>query len=182
MNHLSIRLAGIGVLILAGSACYGSDPLSRPFPDRQEARKAFEPAQWKTVSDERLGGQRGGFDVGAGLSLSFGIIRSVSINGIVVAATSFILPDVTKITNEQAKLASAAIAQVTVVQNGAGNFVDSSVTAKLPSGTIIQNSLDNQTIQNLTVINASVNSMGLFKTANTQAALKDALFGSVGVR
>ena len=70
MIHLSIKLAGIGVLILAGSACYGSDPLSRPFPDRQEARKAFEPAQWKTVSDERLGGQRGGFDVGAGLSLS----------------------------------------------------------------------------------------------------------------
>jgi len=114
--------------------------------------------------------------------VSFGIVRTVSINGDLVNKTSFTLPDMSKITSEQAKIASAAIAEAGIVQNGPGNFVDTNVKSQLSSGTIIQNTLNAQKIQTLTVINTGVNSLGLFKAINTQSVLKDALLGSIGVR
>lgn len=185
MSQVTIKRVGVAILLCVAGAGYGNDSMQAQPGQVPGARKAFEPGAWKAVSNEKLDRQRGGFDVGAGLSLSFGIIRSISINGIVVAATSFTLPDVTKITPEQAQLASAAISQITVVQNGPGNVVGTGIKSPagpLATGTVIQNSLDNQTIQNLTVVNASVNSLGLFKTLNTQATMREALFGTTGVR
>ena len=46
---------------------------------------------------------------------------------------------------------------------------------------MIQNSLNNQNIQTLTVINTGVNSLSLLKTLNTQVVLKEALLGALGV-
>lgn len=99
-----------------------------------------------------------------------------------MAKTSFNLPDITKITAEQVRIASLAIAETSVVQNGFGNILSNGLQAELPTSTVIQNTLNNQTIETLTVINAGVNSLGLLKSINTQATLKDALLGSLKLR
>ena len=106
----------------------------------------------------------------------------MTINGNLVTQTSFNLPDITKINAEQAKIASLAIAETGVIQNGIGNILTNGVRSELPASTVIQNTLNDQTIQTLTVINAGVNSMGMLKSINTQTTLKDALLGSLKLR
>ncbi len=142
----------------------------------------FNPSEWKFASNEQLDTLRGGFESPTGMTVSFGLVRTVSINGDVVNRTSFNLPDVSKITAEQARAVSTAMAETRLVQNGGGNVVSDSVRSQLSGGTLIQNSLNDQTIQTLTVINAGVNSLGLFKSINLQGAFKDALFGAFGSR
>ena len=51
-----------------------------------------------------------------------------------------------------------------------------------PAGTLIQNSLNDQHIKTLTIINTGVNSLGLLKALNTQTVLNDALLGALGSR
>lgn len=142
----------------------------------------FHANEWTPVSDQALDNLRGGFEVGQELAVSFGIIRSVTINGDMVTQTSFNLPDITKINAEQARIASLAIAETGVVQNGVGNILTNGVRSELPTSTVIQNTLNDQTIETLTVINAGVNSLGLLKSINTQNTLKDALLDSLKLR
>ena len=175
MKKLPGKLVSMCILLAAGRTCFGGDQA----PDGEGV---FKPGEWAAVSDEQLGGMRGGFDAGAGLNVSFGIDRSVMINGDLVTKTSFHLPDVTKITAEQAQLASAAIGQISIVQNGSGNSVDLAANSQFRAGTVIQNSLNDQWIQTLTVINAGVNSLGLLNAINAQTVLKEALLGSIGIR
>lgn len=143
---------------------------------------AFHANEWTPVSDQALDDLRGGYDVGQALTVSFGIIRSVTINGDLVTQTSFNLPDITKINAEQARVASLAIAETGVIQNGVGNILTDGVRTALPTSTVIQNTLNDQTIETLTIINAGVNSLGLLKFINTQNTVKDALLDSLKLR
>lgn len=63
-----------------------------------------------------------------------------------------------------------------------GNAASIGITAQFPMNTVIQNSLNNQTIKSLTVINTGVTSLGLFKAINFQTTLKDGLLGAMGTR
>jgi hypothetical protein len=175
MKNLPGRLFRTCLLLTAVNASFGVGLAA-------EGRIAFRPNEWAAVSDEELGQARGGFDIGAGLNVSFGIVRTVTINGDLVNRTSFDLPDMSKITAEQAKIVSAAIAESGIVQNGSGNFVGAGARSQLAAGTVIQNSLNDQQIQTLTIINAGVNSLGILKAINTQTALRDALLGSMRIR
>jgi hypothetical protein len=74
------------------------------------------------------------------------------------------------------------MAEAGLVQVGDGNRVPVGTLAQVPAGTIIQNSLNNQNIQTLTVINTGVNSQALFKAINIQSVLSDALLGALAVR
>ncbi|MDO8448005.1 MAG: hypothetical protein Q7T10_04280 [Rhodoferax sp.] len=202
MNNLSGKLVSTCLLLTAGNACFGIGLA----PERQDA---LRPAEWLAASDERLDNMRGGFDAGSGLSVSFGIVKTVMINGNIVTKISFNLPDISKITAETARVVNDALAKAGIIQNGAGNIVDTGVRSEVAAGTtagapiqstpvapgvgsqvvagtalttLIQNTLNDQKIQTLTVINAGVNSLGLLRTMNTQTILKDALFGSIGIR
>ena len=175
MKNLPEKLISFCLMLPAGNACFGVGLES-------ESKKSFQPSVWVAVSDEHLDNMRGGFDVGAGLNVSFGIVRTISINGDIVNSTRFNLPDVSRITTEQAQIASAAMAEAGIVQNGANNFVAAGVASQLNAGTVIQNSLNDQKIQTLTVINASVNSLGILKAINTQNTLREAILGSMGIR
>jgi hypothetical protein len=174
MTHLPVRLFLCGLLLGTGAACLGDDRVN-------EAR-GFDADPWVAVSDDALGAQRGGFEVASGLTVSFGMMRMVTLNGDLVNSTSFSLPDVSRITPEQARSASAAMAEAGLVQVGDGNRVPVGTLAQVPAGTIIQNSLNNQNIQTLTVINTGVNSQALFKAINIQSVLSDALLGALAVR
>lgn len=142
-------------------------------------RIPFAPAQWLPASNEQLDKARGGFSLDSGLNVSFGIIRTVTINGDMVSRTSFDLPDITSISPDQARLVNTALGHTGVIQSGSGNFIDPATVMDLNGGTLIQNSLNDQQIQTLTVINTGVNSLALLKSINTQDVLTDALVRAV---
>lgn len=176
MNPQPFKLIGVSLLLVAYHACRAEGMWSASDPSPWSHH-------WTAVSDEELDRLRGGFDTGQGLTVSFGIIRSVTINGDLINQTSFNLPDVTQITPDQARLANAAISESGIIQNGMNNTLDPSIKSQLPTGSlVVQNTLSDQNIQTLTVINASVNSLGLLKSINSQATLKDALLAPLGVR
>jgi hypothetical protein len=172
------RLICLCLLLAAGVPVRGGEP------GAAGGKKAFVAEAWAAVSDDNLEALRGGFEINTGLSVSFGFVRSVSINGDLVSQTRFTLPDLSHITEDQAKAVSAALAGANIVQNGTGNSVGTNNTTpiNLPPITVVQNSLDNQSIQTMTVVNAGVNSLGILKSINTQSVLRDALLSAVGTR
>ncbi|WP_176053807.1 hypothetical protein [Paraburkholderia caribensis] len=150
-----------------------------------KARADTEDPNWSSkttvaISEEKLDSMRGGFDVANGLKVSFGVSRIAVVNGNLVTQTSFNIPDLSNMTTQQAQaLASANIGSL--LQNGGGNIAQQGAVQGL-SGAVIQNTLSNQNIQTLTTINASVNSLGLFKSMNLGATLNNALMNSVRPR
>lgn len=67
---------------------------------------------------------------------------------------------------------------VALIQSGAGNAVHTAFDAAA-IGTIVQNALDNQKIQNVTVINATVNSLDILKSLNLQSVINSAITDSL---
>ena len=129
------------------------------------------------VAETALDGVRGGF-VTDSLNISFGIERAVYINGALVTTTSFNLSDLGRISGGRgsAALDSATLA---LVQSGTGNTVSAGAISSASIGTVIQNTLDGQKIQSLTVVNASVNSLGVLRGLNLQSSLRGAVIDSL---
>ncbi len=137
---------------------------------------------WQAVSEDRLDDMRGGFDVPSvaglqsGLHIAFGIDRAVYINGDLVASASVNIPDVARMTAAQAQQLATVVNTVNLVQNGPNNVAPPDVTAgAAAAATVIQNSLNNQTLQAVTTINAAVNSLPQFHQLNLSNVLQGAL-------
>ncbi len=86
------------------------------------------------------------------------------------------------LSSEQAKISSITGASVNLVQNGPGNTFEPATLPQTVAATVIQNTLNNQSIKSLTVINTTVNSLSVLKGINAQATLSDALGNSLGIR
>lgn len=238
-------------------------------PDDPVAAARGSMAGWKPVAQEQLEETRGGFDAG-GLQVSFGIERAVYINGALTVATSLNIPDVGRITTEQAarlastlgpSIVSATQAAVdrsvagamaaagsngtagsagssagasasasatgsagaagsssasaagatsvatgatgaasapmttiatgtgqvitngalTIIQNGPGNTANVGALAG-SAGTIIQNSLNNQSIRSVMTIDAGVNTLQAFRSQLANTALNSALLRAASMR
>ncbi|RDS85079.1 hypothetical protein DWU98_03850 [Dyella monticola] len=81
------------------------------------------------VSKDKLDAVRGGFDLGNGLQVSFGIQRAVYVDGNLVAYVNVTIPDLAHITAQQATSLAEALGTVDV-QVGKGNtYAPSSVTS-----------------------------------------------------
>lgn len=164
-----IARAALAAAFLAGAAMapavYASDP---------EASSFGTP-----VAAEALDEARGGFDVPGGLTLSLGIERVVSVNGEVLSRTNIAIPDLTTITADQARQAQEALGSARLIQLGGNNFAGAD-TGLGSGATLLQNTLNGQTIRTDTIINSSVNSMSLLKDMNFQSTIRDALVRSAG--
>lgn len=134
------------------------------------------------VSAARLDGARGGFTSPAGLTVSLGIERLVSIDGQTVARHQADLGELGRLDGAQLAAARAALGSVQVVQNGPNNAVLAQLPTDTLGGVIIQNSLSDQVIRSQTVINTSVNSATLFKSLNFASSLADAVRGPLAPR
>lgn len=132
------------------------------------------------VNDRRLDATRGGFDLGNGLLASFGIERTVYVNGNLISSTSVNIPDIGRMTPDQASALAAATGTVNIIQNGANNTVDPATFNHAMAATVIQNSLDNQDIRSLTTINTTVNSQNMLRNLGLQESLQTGLIGSLG--
>ncbi|MBP0623569.1 flagellin [Cupriavidus consociatus] len=288
--------AAAAMLLGAGLACAGvahASSLPQPdsldpsaLPSQAASARDRDPtpvaaargsmAGWKPVAHDKLDEMRGGFEM-PGLQVSFGIERAVYINGALVVATSINIPDVGRITADQAaRLATtlgpaivastnaavdSALAGLTggaggsagsssagsasagsasagstgaaasasgtagaasatsaaanggsasasgaagaaglpatvvttgtgqvvtngllnVIQNGAGNSAAVGSLAGTPA-TVIQNSMDNQSIRSLMTIDAGVNTLQAFRSQLANATLQDALMRAASMR
>lgn len=135
---------------------------------------------WTPVGEDTLDDTRGGFDLGNGLVASFGIDRAVYVNGNLVSSTSFNVPDIAHMTTAQAQAMQAALNTVQVTQVGPNNTFDPAALAGTKGGTVIQNTLNNQNIQNITTINATTNSLNAFRQGSLQESLQQAQLQSLG--
>lgn len=185
----------------------------------QAAQPSLSRAQvWQAVGDRTLDTMRGGFNLGGGLVVSFGITRTVFINGDMVTQTTLNLGRLTDITPEWAMRLRQELQSIRLVQNGPGNTFSTGPTplardprpgpsdaaapgqvgtavgkliADAPStraiegaatGTVIQNTLNNQQILHQTIINASSNGLGMLRLSSLHSTLSEAIRQSVGQR
>ena len=132
------------------------------------------------VSDSVLSGACGGYDLGDGLLVSFGISRFVYIDGALVANVTVNIPDFSHLDAAQAGALASLLNGVTLIHNGPGNFVDPASFNRVAGAIVIQNSLDNQRIQTQTTIDAGVKNLGLFNALNLGNTLQSALINSRG--
>lgn len=132
------------------------------------------------VSDSRLSNIRGGYDLGSGLVASFGIDRAVYINSNLVADINVEIPDLAHIDDAQANALATLVNGVTLIRNGPGNFVDPVSFDRVTGAIAIQNTLDNQQIQALTTLNATVRNLNQFRSLNLANTLQQALINSRG--
>ena len=170
------RLIGswcLGVVVWVGTAWGG-------LAQAQDVRSVrITPGEsWQAVGDVRLDTVRGGFDIGSGLLASFGIDRQIFVNGQLVTRSAVDIPDVARITPQQADALAAVANTVSLVQVGAGNAADPATVGQLT--TVIQNTLDQQDIRGLTTLNISVNNLSAFHGLNLQDALQSSLVNSRG--
>ena len=133
---------------------------------------------WTATSDRDLSEMRGGFALPGGLLVSFGIVRTIAVDGQVVARTALNVPDVANITADQALQLQAAT-RLTIVQTGAGNSVQVSQAGNTP-GIVIQNTESNRHLQALTEITATANTLRALQALNLNQVLGDALRGALG--
>ena len=161
----------------SGGVAAASMAQTAPMPETAPV----EGETWMTVGDALLDTLRGGFDLGGGVRVSFGISKAVSVNGVLTATTSFHIADVGRITPAQAAAFDRQVAGAGLVQVGAGNALAAG-TALPNAATVVQNTLDNQTLQTRTVIDTTTNGMSMAKGLHTGATLQDALINSVRAR
>lgn len=84
--------------------------------------QAAAPTQvWQAVSDRTLDTQRGGFFFGGGLEVSFGITRSVFINGELITETALNIARIADITPAWAARLREELQTIKLIQNGPGN-------------------------------------------------------------
>ena len=137
---------------------------------------------WTPAPAAVLESLRGGFTGADGLKVSLGIERVVSVNGSLVSRTELRIADVGRLDPDQARQAGAALAHVTLIQNGSANGAAPAFAPETLGATIIQNSLNNQHIESRTLINASVNSASLLGTIHFGGSLSDAIARATGPR
>lgn len=126
---------------------------------------------------------RGGFELeGSGLKFSIGIERAVFINGNLVATTVLVPKDLQPASSAgslTSVLPGASTSTLGIIQNGAGNNVNTQQIGQNVTGTVIQNTLNDQKIQNVTTINATVNSMQTLRTMSLQNSIQTGIISSL---
>lgn len=171
------RLLFLPVLLLPLAGLAMADPATDGQPDGQP--NPFDPAH--AVDSATLDTARGGFITPDGLVVSLGLERLVTINGNVVERTEMQLGDIGKLASGQGSISSEALGHLRLIQNGDVRSVTPDA-ATLLGGTVIQNTLNDQLINNRTSINATVNTAGMLRALNFGTSLNNALSTAVGPR
>jgi hypothetical protein len=125
------------------------------------------------VSTQSLAAVRGGFNVGDGLEVSFGIQRAVYVDGNLVTYLNVSIPDIAHITAQQATSLAQALGTIDV-QVGSGNTFNPSITTQAGTASVAQ--AVTQTVTQALAQGASssavgnVGSVGASSASSTQAS------------
>lgn len=132
------------------------------------------------VNEAKLDTLRGGFETPSGLRVSFGIERAVYVNGVLASVTTVKLAELGNLSGRgAAPVALTEGATIAVIQNGPNNSFSSTGLASGALATVIQNSLDNQTVRAVTTINATVNSVELLRSGQMMQSVRDTMVHSL---
>lgn len=164
---------------VAPAVTLASPAVSAAVPTEPESKARLSPFGSETValSEQSLDGVRGGF-VANGLTISFGIERAVYVNGTLVTTTSLNVSELGRITGGRGTMTFDS-GTIALIQNGTGSVVAPGAMSSASIGTVVQNTLDGQKIQNVTVVNASVSSLGVLRGLNLQSSLRSAVIDSL---
>ena len=127
-----------------------------------------------TVDVGELDEMRGGFSVGDGLDVSFGITQIGSVNGVEQYQNKFSVENLAGGVGSFDPTATGAV----LLQNGSGNTVSPGVLEAMSNsfGQIVQNTLDDQTISTTTIYDISLQNVpGAVQGSFGQQALDDSL-------
>lgn len=152
-------------------------PDSRP-ANNHPVNNALRPtwfAEAAVLDDTVLDTLHGGFETAAGMRVSFGIERAVFVNGVLASVTTVNVADLGQLSGRGVSEG----ATVAVIQNGPNNAFVAHASNAGALATVIQNSLDNQTIRAVTTINATVNSIEMLRTARLDQSLRDTMVHSL---
>ena len=177
-SSAAVVLADAVVAELAGS----EKPLAKKLPG--QTPRTLDAAnvlgqQLAAVDTASLDEVRGGFELeGSSLKFTIGIERAVYINGNLVATNVLNLKDLQS--SAGGTSVAGAPSGALVVQNGpAGTNYVAPQVAQNPTATVIQNSLNDQTIHHRTTINASVNSMQTVRAMSVANAIQYGIVSSL---
>ena len=120
--HLMLLIGLLGLLSIA----YAARPAAQAAP--------VGGSVWMAASNKALDQMRGGFSVGTGLMVSFGISRAVYINGDLVTSMSFNIGQVSELTPTQVADINRVLATLGPIQNGPGNTVPTNQAPTVPGG------------------------------------------------
>lgn len=149
-----------------------------PVFEADEARMSPLQGMRVAVADARLDDLRGGFETD-GLKVSFGIERAVYINGNLVTSTSLNVADLNRLTAGQAQAMGLDRSTLGIIQSGPNNTFSPGQIGASSVATVIQNTLNDQRIQGITQINATVNSLDLVRRTGIQQNIQNALVDSI---
>jgi hypothetical protein len=124
------------------------------------------------VSDSRLDSLRGGADVSPALHISFGLDRLTSVNGTLIASTQFQVQDIGHVTPAEAQAIQQSLGSLLTVSNGHASLTQLSA-GNQSLGTVIQNSLPNQSIKNIVTLDVTTNSLTLLRASNAMDQLRN---------
>ena len=74
---------------------------------------------------------------------------------------------------------TVSTSDLALIQNGAGNTYTSGPMSPSAVATVIQNTLDGQSIQSVTKIDATVNSLQMIRAQNFESSLRGAIIDSL---
>ncbi len=179
----AVEIAVPAPVVTVTAAVSGEEaPVARKSPARpalaeRQPQHPFD-QQLVALDTHSLDEVRGGFEMpGSGLKFSIGIERAVFINGNLVTTQVLVAKDLQQATGGGAAGAIPAAGAVAVIQNGPGNSIGQ-ISPNL-AGTVIQNTLNDQKIQSVTTINASVNSLQAVRAMSVQNAVQTGIISSL---
>jgi len=165
----SRRLVIAGVALAIGIALIAYRPALAGGPD--------DLRNWKVADDREIGDTRGGLVSGDGLEFALGIEKFIYVNGILEATNTL---NIVKDAKGVPQLAPGQPLgpMVKWITIGPGNTFDQE---NLSSGffTVIQNTLDQQTIRNIDKISATITVLPLLRAINQEAVLNQGLIKSL---
>lgn len=164
--RLTFQLGLVAASAALACQCYAG-PAGQPF-------SAAGFAADNAVAPAALDELRGGFIDTNGLAVSLGIDRIVTVNGNVAATSSINFGDLGSLAAGRSVLSTDAANQLSLLQNGNGTL-NVQFGPSAFGGTVIQNSLNNQLINNATIINASVDARGMLQAMNFGQTLSNAI-------
>ena len=149
-----------------------AEPAARTYS--QEAEQMVAYAGSSTVADGTLGEMRGGINIGGDMEVALGVTHTGSINGVEQYSNSFVIGDL----NADMSTVDLSNMNATLIQKGDGNHAASSVVDSLTGsfGSVIQNTLDDQTIATASIYDISIaNTAGAVQGLAATQALTDSL-------
>lgn len=134
--------------------------------------------EFMPLSQEEMAGLRGGFMTADGIEITIGYEQAAFINGILQTKLAL---DISRLDHRNAAKLASDIQPIRIIQSGEGNLAPAPALSLPVAGylTLLQNSLDNQTLHNLTVLNIDIKNLPTTPFGSLGNTINDQLLNSL---